>query len=457
LLSLALLALQPSGHANPVQEHPGYWLGEMTTPDGQLLHIGAELFVRADGSAWASVASPDQGAYDIPVKAIVTESRDAFVLDIGIASLQLAWDKDHFRGEWRQGAAPVKLELRQVDGFPMQARAQTPRPPFPYKEESLAIASRDGVTLGATLTIPRTPAHPNVVVLVAGSGPQTRHLNMAGHHMLDLLADHLARQGVAVLRYDKRGIARSTGDYYGHTLAGLEDDAYAAVQALAARKEFGQIGLVGHSEGAAIASAVAARHPEAVGFVVSLGGVGMPGLDLMLLQDRQWASDHGAGPAEAARLMPYVRSYYETVLATPDGEPRIAALKSLYAGLPPQEQGLIAKYHMNEVTLDPRMAAQPFLPVSLKTDTRGSWSMVRCPVLVLGGSLDHQVPAEANVAGIVAALRAGGNRRVESAVLPSLNHGFQTARTGKDEEYAQLAETMAPAVLQKVADFARRQ
>lgn len=457
LLSLALLALQPSGHANPVQEHPGYWLGEMTTPGGQLLHIGAELFVRADGSAWASVASPDQGAYDIPVKAIVTESRDAFVLDIGIASLQLAWDKDHFRGEWRQGRPPVKLELRQVGAFPMQARPQAPRPPFPYKEEPLAIASRDGVTLGATLTVPHAPARPNVVVLIAGSGPQTRHVDMFGHHMFDVLADYLARQGVAVLRYDKRGIGRSTGDYFGHTLSGLEDDAYAAVEALAARRQFGHIGLVGHSEGAAIAGAVAARHPEAVGFVVSLGGVGMSGLDLMLLQDRQWASDHGAGSAEVARLMPYVRKYYETVLATPDGEPRIAALQALHAGLPKQEQDLIAKYHMNEVTLDPAVAAQPFLPVSLKTDTRRDWSIVRCPVLVLGGGLDHQVPAEANVAGIVAALRAGKNIRVESAVLPSLNHAFQTARTGNPDEYAQITETMAPAVLRKVADFARRQ
>jgi pimeloyl-ACP methyl ester carboxylesterase len=295
------------------------------------------------------------------------------------------------------------------------------------------------------------------VVLIAGSGPQTRHVDVAGHHLFDVLADHLARHGVAVLRYDKRGVARSTGDYDGHTLANLEDDAYAAVQALAARKQFGRIGLVGHSEGSTIAAAVAARHPEAVDFVVSLGGVGMSGFDLELLQDRQWALDHGAKPEEAERIMPYVRRYYETVLATPDGEPRIAALKALYAGLAPEEQGLITKYHMNEFTLSPDMAAQAFLPVSLKKDPRTDWSRVRCPVLVLNGSLDHQVPAEENVAGIVGALRTGGNVHVDSAVLPSLNHGFQTASTGKEDEYARIDETMAPVALQKVADFARAQ
>lgn len=144
---------------------------------------------------------------------------------------------------------------------------------------------------------------------------------------------------------------------YGHTLADLEDDAYAALRALAARKQFGRIGLVGHSEGSAIAAAVAARHPKAVDFIVSLGGVGMSGLDLELLEDQQWAVDHGAKSEEVKQIMPYVRKYYETVLAISDGEPRVAALGALYAELAPGEQELIKKYHMNEFTLSPDMAA----------------------------------------------------------------------------------------------------
>jgi pimeloyl-ACP methyl ester carboxylesterase len=458
LALLALIFLQPRAFADPLREHPGHWMGDMKLPDNRgTLKMGVELFTRADGSAWASLASPDQDSYDIPVKAVRREAGDAMLLDVGFGAMKLSWVRDHFQGEWRQGADRLPLELRRAAAFPMPARPQTPHPPFPYKEETIAIPSRDGVMLGATLTIPRTPARPNVVVLIAGSGPQTRHVAMSGHHMFDVLADHLARQGVAVLRYDKRGVSRSTGDYYGHTLPNLEDDAYAAVQALARRKQFGRIGLVGHSEGSAIAAAVAARHPQAVDFVVSMGGVGMSGFDLELLQDAQWARDHGAGPDEVARLIPYVRKYYETVMATADGEPRIAALKAVYAGLAPEDQALVTTFHMNEYTLSPSMAAQPFLPVSLKADTRKDWSKVACPVLVLNGSLDHQVPAEENLAGIVGALTSGGNTRVESSVLPSLNHGFQTARTGKDDEYAKISETMAPAAMQKVADFARAQ
>ncbi|TFW35573.1 alpha/beta hydrolase family protein [Massilia horti] len=457
LALLALLVLQPVTQAGPLQDHPGYWLGDMTLPNGRVLKIGAELFTRADGSAWASIASPDQGVYDVPVKTIQAEPGNTLVLDADVARLKLTWVQDHFQGEWTQGETPLLLELRQVDAFPMRSRPQTPQPPFPYKEEMLAIRSKDGVTLGATLTVPRAPARPNVVVLVAGSGPQTRHVNVSGHRKFDVLADHLARQGVAVLRYDKRGVARSTGDYYGHTLADLENDLAAAVQALAARKEFGRIGLVGHSEGSQIAAAVAARHPEAVDFIVSMAGVGLSGFDVMLLQDRQEAKDNGASPEEVERIMPYVRKYYETVLATPDGAPRIAALKAVYAALPPELQGLITKYKMNRWTLSPEFAANPSLRVLLASNPQRDWRKVRCPVLVLNGTLDHQVPAEENVAGILAALKEGGNTRGQSELLPSVNHPFQTAHTGAPDEYTKIDETMAPTVLQKVADFARKQ
>jgi pimeloyl-ACP methyl ester carboxylesterase len=455
LALVTLVALATVSHADPLHNHLGHWMGNLKLPNGAALKIGVEIYARADGTTWASVASPDQGAYDIPVKDIHAEPGDAVVLDIDNATLKLTWARDHFRGEWRQGNA-LPLELRHVSAFPMPARPQTPRAPFPYSETRLSIHSRDGVTLGATLAVPFVPKHPNVVVLIAGSGPQTRHVDMFGHHMFDVLADYLARHGVAVLRYDKRGVARSTGDYYGHTLANLEDDAYAAAQALAARKQFGQIGLVGHSQGAQIAAAVAARHPEAIDFIVSLGGVGMSGLDLDILQDRQAAYDLGATSAEIERIVRYVRQYGETALATADGPPRVAALKALYGRLAPDDQRLIRKYHMDEVTLAPEMAAKAFYPISLRTDPRVDWYKVHCPVLVLGGGLDHQVPANENMAGIVDALKAGGNSRVTAVVLPLLNHRFQTARTGGENEYDQIEETMASSAMLEIANFSYR-
>jgi len=444
-------------HAGPLQDHPGYWLGDLTLPNGQVLPIGAEILIRADGSAWASIASPDQGVYDVPVKSIRTEPDNSLVLDAQVAELKLTWLKDHFQGEWRQGDKPLSLVLRKVDAYPRKTRPQTPRPPFTYREETLAIHSKGGVTLGATLSVPRGPGRTNVVVLVAGSGPQSRHVDVNGHRPFDVLADHLARQGVAVLRYDKRGVARSTGDYYGHTHADLEDDVYAAVQALAARRQFSRVGIVGHSEGAEIAAAVAARHPEAVDFLVSMAGLGISSLDNELLQDRQVARDNGANPAEVERIMRYVRTYYETVLATPKGPARAAALKRVYAALAPADQALVSKYRMNQVTLSPDFAANAPEHMGLAGDARRGWRKVRCPVLVLNGSLDHQVPAAENVAGIVSALKEGGNRFVRSEVLPSLNHGFQTVKTGALDEGVDVDETLAPIALRKIAEFARKQ
>jgi pimeloyl-ACP methyl ester carboxylesterase len=335
-------------------------------------------------------------------------------------------------------------------------RPQTPRAPFPYREETLSIASEDGVTLGATLSIPNGPDHPNVVVLVHGSGPGTRNEELAGHQAFAVLADALVRKGVAVLRYDKRGIARSTGDYENHTLAQLVTDLNAVVRVTKTRKQFSRIGLIGLSEGSQVSAALAAQHPEAVDFVVSLAGTGLPGIDMLLLQDRVWAKDHGANPAEVERLMVYVRKYYEAILITADIEPRIEALKKLQNSLSPEEKALVEKHKMNEGTLSLSWAEKPFLRASLMANPQIDWRAVQCPVLALNGSLDHQVPARENLAGIVAALRAGGNEKVESAELPSLNHLFQSAKTGAEDEYSMIDETLAPLVLQRIAQFALR-
>ena len=456
-LSIALaLALHSVAYAGLIQDHQGRWLGDMKIPNGPTLKIGAELFPRADGSYWASASSPDQDVYDMPVKEI-KETDGTLELDLVVATLKLTWAKDHFNGQWIQGPTPLSLTMNQVTEFPRKVRSQTPKAPFPYRDETLAIASADGVTLGATLSIPNGKANPSVVVLVHGSGPGTRDEELLGHRSFAVLADYLARRGIAVLRYDKRGISRSTGEYENHTLPQLVDDLNSVVQALKARRQFARIGLIGHSEGPQIAAAVAARHPEAVNFVVSLAGTGLPGIEMILLQDRVWAKDHGANPAEVERLMVYVRKYYETIVINANVEPRITALKSLFDGLSPEDKTLVEKHNMNEGTLSLSWAAKPFLRASLMSNPQNDWRAVRCPVLALNGSLDHQVPAKENLAGIIAALHAGANERVESAELPSLNHLFQTAKTGAEDEYGQIDETIAPIALERVAQFVIKQ
>jgi pimeloyl-ACP methyl ester carboxylesterase len=455
-LALALLlALHSGAHAGVVADHPGYWMGDLKLPDGRVFKSGVELFKRADGSAWASFASPDQGAYDIPVVSI-DEKGDSAELKLPFGQMELTWIGTHFQAKWTQGGTSFPLELKQVAQFPKKLRPQTPVAPFPYAEEMVAIRSVDGITLGATLSIPKGVAKPNVVILVHGSGPQTRDEENAGHRTFAVLADHLARQGVAVLRYDKRGISRSTGDYVNHTQLQLADDLGAVVKAVKARPQFGRLGLIGHSEGPMIAATVAARQPASVDFLVSLAGVGLPGLDMMLLQDRLLAKDRGASPEEVARLMVYIRHFYEIVIAEIDNQARVAALKAYQDALSADDKALIAKYKMHGGSLSLNMAAQPSLRVMLLADPRADWRAVRCPVLALNGNLDLQVPPE-SLAGIVASLHEGGNKKVDSAVLPFLNHMLQTARTGSETEYGVIEETIAPVALQQITDFARKQ
>lgn len=456
-VTLALLfAFQAAAHAGVVDDHQGRWLGSMVIPKGPTLKIGAEFFTRADGVRWATAASPDQDSYNIPVVAI-KEDGDTVELDLRVATLRLTWVKDHFEGVFAQGGGTFSFALHAVADFPRKVRPQTPRGPFPYTSRELVIAAPDGVKLAATLSIPNNKARPNLVVLVPGSGHSSRDLDAAGHQPFLVIADYLARQGVAVLRYDKRGVARSGGDYAQMTTAQLIDDLGAIVKAMNERKQFARVGMVGLSEGPGIAAAVAARAPAAVDFIVSLAGVGLPGGELILLQDRLVAQDNGAQPAEVERLMVYVRNYYETLVAHAEPEPRVAALKALRASLSAEDEALVKKYRMDVGSLSLDEAKEPHLRTLLMSDPQNDWRKVRAPVLVLNGSLDHQVPAGENVAGIVGALKQGGNRKVESAVLPSLNHLFQTATTGSTAEYATIDETIAPLALKRIAAFVKKQ
>lgn len=441
--------------AGILKSQQGRWMGDLAIPNGPTLKMGVDIFTRADGSAWASLASPDQGAYHVPVVSI-REAGDTAHLDLGFGAMSLAWKDGRMQGEWKQGGEAFPLELKPVAAFPRKARPQDPQASPSYVDETLAIPSVDGVTLGATLSLPTGVRAPNLAILVHGSGPATRDEENEGHRTFAVLADHLARQGIAVLRYDKRGNMHSTGDYVHHTQVQLADDLYAVIQAARARMQFRHVGVIAHSEGPMIAARVEAQHPQAMDFLVSMAGVGLPGIDLILMQDRILAQDRGATGPELERLANYERKFYETVMAHPEPAARMAALKQVLDGLPAQDSALVAKYRMNFGTLSLKMAEEPALRVLLMADPRSDWRKIGVPVLALNGTLDHQVPVE-SLDGIVKALREGGNRRVEGVAMPSLNHMFQTAQTGAEEEYGKIDETIAPAALERIARFVKQQ
>ncbi len=452
------LAIAPLAHADLIKEHAGAWLGDMKIPNGPTLKLGVELFTRADGNSWASIALPSQNNFNIPVSSVVEKDGRLHLVFSGKVHMKLKWANDHFDAEFQeQGGPALTFAMNQVAKLPMPQRPQTPQAPFPYTNEEIAIPSTEGVVLSATLSTPKNKSKPNAVILVHGAGPNDRNETGDGHQPFWVLADHLARQGIAVIRYDKRGIAKSSGDYEQHTGQLLSDDLYAVVNAAKARHQFNKIGVIGHSEGPGIAASMFAQHPKAVDFMVSMGGIGLPGLQMMLLQDNATAKANGATPNEVQTIVGYAKKFYTIMLAEDDLEKRMKLLNEHHAQST-EAVALIKKYKMNSEggSLSLLEAAKPAMRAILSADTTTDWRKVSVPVLALNGTLDQQVPID-SLHGLAAALKAGGNRRARVIALPKLNHMFQTASTGAEDEYATIEESFAPIALQKIAEFVAKQ
>jgi hypothetical protein len=328
----------------------------------------------------------------------------------------------------------------------MPARPQTPKRPYPYAEETVTFPSlARGVTLAGTLTLPKTPGPHAAVVLVSGSGPNGRDELVAGHRIFLVLSDYLTRRGFAVLRYDKRGVGKSTGNYDTATTADFASDAEAGVAWLKTRSEVDphKIGLVGHSEGGTIAPMAAVADP-AVAFIVMMAGSGVPGDQIIVEQGRLIAMADGESKEKADEDAEKERE----TLAAVETEKSPAALKRLLGVKLAAEGAPDAQIDAQVKTL-----TSPWIRFFLTYDPAVSLRKLTIPVLALNGSLDLQVPPAQNLPPIRKALAEAGNQHAEVDELPGLNHLFQSAKTGSPAEYGQIEETISPVALDKIANW----
>ena len=354
-------------------------------------------------------------------------------------------------GEWRQGAGALPLQLTRRAAGQAQAvlrRPQTPVKPYPYREEEVTFSDAAAqVRLAGTLTLPQGGGPFPAVVLVSGSGPNTRNEPIVGHELFLVLADHLTRHGIAVLRYDKRGTGRSTGDYGKSTSYDFADDARAAAAYLRTRGEVDprHVGLVGHSEGGLIVPMVAVRDPSTA-FIVMLAGPGVNGAAVWLEQLKLILAAAGMAPDKIAVAAGQRQRMIDILRSEPDPDKAAPLLHAVMReqapqATPAQIDGVVAQ--INNRWFREFFAYEP-APVLRQ---------VRCPVLVLGGTKDVQVSTAQNLPRIREAL--SGNPDVEIDEIPGLNHLFQTARTGAISEYSEIEETMAPVALDTVARWIR--
>ena len=412
------------------------------------LRIGVAIAVQPDGKLSATMDSPDQSAYGLPLsdvtfadgvlKFALRQANGVFEGRLNAAGTEIA-------GTWTQGGA-MPLVLRKVDKLTRLSRPQEPKPPFPYRSEHVAIVNAVGkVVLDGTLTVPDGKGPFPAVVLITGSGAQNRDEEIFGHKPFLVLADHLTRHGIAVLRYDDRGVGKSTGNFASATSEDFAGDAWAAWQTLGTRPEIDpkRIGLAGHSEGGLIAPMLAALHPE-VAFVVMLAGPGVTGEQVLLRQGVAIAKASGV-PEDAIAANMNLQKQVFAILREESSPARIIErLSAIPVPGPKEASASLVK-----------QSSSPWIRFFVLYDPAPALTKVRCPVLAIAGELDLQVLPDQNLPAIETALKQGGNKDVTVLGLPGLNHLLQPAKTGLPGEYAQIEQTMAPAALDRITAWIR--
>ncbi|MBU8923238.1 MAG: alpha/beta hydrolase [Bacteroidales bacterium] len=334
-------------------------------------------------------------------------------------------------------------------------RFQTPLPPFPYIEEEIVFeGGTEGVRLSGTLTIPKGEGPFAVAVLVSGAGGQDRDGTIMGHKPFMVIADHLTRHGIAVLRYDDRGIGASTGVRPGATTEDFALDALGAVDLLIRHDRIGKtsIGIIGHSEGGTIASLAAARSGD-VAFIVMLGSPGLPGREYNIQYEESTARAMGQSDEAIMARSEFQAKVLDIVLGDGDKESENGAGKSKKAAIRKLFQAEHDGLPAERIDRAVKRFLSPWFVFNLKHDPSVTLSSVRCPVLTIYGSKDVQVPAAGNADAVRRALESAGNSDFRVLELEGLNHFFQTAGTGSPVEYGTIEETIAPKVLDILSDW----
>ncbi|HKQ59879.1 MAG TPA: alpha/beta hydrolase [Candidatus Polarisedimenticolaceae bacterium] len=421
------------------------WLGTLDA-GGAKLRISLRLKRAADGTLSATVDSIDQGAVGLAVDHVAVQDGELrFAMDKLSAQFEGTLNEAGTiaTGTWKQGGASLPLALEAVDKLPELRRPQEPSGPLPYLAEEVRYESKAaGVTLAGTLTLPKAGAPFPAVLLITGSGAEDRDETVFGHRPFLVLADHLTRQGIAVLRVDDRGVGGSSAGPADATTEDLASDVLAGVAFLKGRKEVSRIGLVGHSEGGLIAPIVAGRSAD-VAFLVLLGAPGVPGERILEEQTRLILKAEGA-PDE---LITEATTINAKIYAILKEEKDPAALRRRVRELLAESAG------MPEDVLETQLqaATSAWLRFFVGYDPRPALARVHVPLLALGGELDLQVPASENLEAIRTTLEAAEHQDHTVRALPGLNHLFQPARTGSPSEYPSIEQTFAPDALNAIS------
>lgn len=447
---LLLFALTLGNTFLSAQNIIGSWQGELSV-QGTKLPLVFNI-KRVNDSLNVTMDSPMQKTKNIPTTYSKFENNQ---LSIKAIQLMLQYhgqliNDSVFEGTFIQGGTSFPLKLTR--GTFLLNPPQEPQPPFPYNSEDVVFENKkEGFELAGTFSYPREGQNFPAVILITGSGPQNRDEEILGHKPFLIISDYLTRKGIAVLRFDDRGVGQSKGDITSATTKDLSVDVRSAFEYLKTREEVDptRIGLLGHSEGGCIAFMLAAEYDD-VSFIVSMAGGAIRG-DSLLKEQRYLIGITSGQNRET------LQANEQLILAAMDyskNKNQQEISEELDAFIDSSIMPLVATFLNNDglskgvLKREVLKILSPWMQYFMKYDPSVDIRKIKCPIFALNGNKDLQVKSSSNLSSIKSNAPHAVVKEYEN-----LNHLFQTCNTGLPSEYGNIEETIAPQVLKDISDW----
>jgi pimeloyl-ACP methyl ester carboxylesterase len=435
----------------------GMWRGALPVPGGEL-ELSFSVVALAGGTYFAALDVPMQKLVRVPVAVQQPAGTDSVLFLVPQTDSRFlarrSADGQVLDGLWCRPGLRTPVQLRRA---PLRA-AGKPAAHFtpPYHEEEVTFSNFAArLRLAGTLTLPPGAGPFPAAVLVSDLGRQDRDglapdstalPGLLTYRLLGSLADYLTRHGVAVLRFDDRGVGKSAGANEAATPAQRAADVQAALNFMRTRPEIDllRLGLVGHGEGANIALLVAGQ-PLPPAFVIGLGAYGLPGHETLLQQATLAWQAQKMLPAQLDVNLRRQRTLYDLIR---------------YSTNPTQTQAIVTNLlRQGEPTLSAAGGQQqaaalltPWYRSFLAFDPLDNLAAVQCPVLLITGLADEQAPAAQHLAALEHELKAGGNRLVTAFRPVGVNHLLQPPPV----QWTMLNGEMKPVFSPAVQEFMRQ-
>ena len=424
----------------------GTWNGNIEIPNQKLPFV---IHISKANNQWKVMGeSPMQTDEKFPLEKITFQNDTLKISDskLGMNYVGVLKNPKQIYGKFSQRGMSFPLNLEKGE-FKLN-RPQEPQPPFSYKTEDVTFENKEAkIKLAGTLTMPNGKGKFPAIVLVAGSGPNDRNEEIFGHKPFMVIADHLTKNGYAVLRYDKRGVASSEGNFSTATAFDFANDTKSALDYLKTIKEIDskKIGILGHSEGGMIAQIIAAENKE-LPFIISLAGPGIAMDELMLLQKLEIEKASGV-PEDAREINQSIfKKVYEIMKKNITNEQVKQEIRSYIKSHPDTNDVPDSEIEQIAAQVD-----NVWFTTFIRYNPENNLAKIKSKALILNGEKDVQVTAKENLEGWRKGLVHNKNATIKS--YPNLNHMFQTAKTGMPDEYAEIETTIEPVVLKDITKW----